>query len=171
MGTFGFRSVLDEKRLDAAGAQRRLVVLEVQLGRVTQMNPFAEETADAAFGVLQFLDLLLRFLLFEAADVHAREVEIGTDVDFRDRHQTERRRFQIVTEYLDQRVADHRSDLARSARLLHVSVAISSNSSFSLVQPARTASVFVSTNEWILSRSASAVGPSPVTNATAMRAR
>src|SRR5450432_3216455 len=122
--SFRFRCVFDEQRLDAAGPHRRLVVLEVELGCVAQVDPLAEESADAALCVLQFLDLLLRLFLLEAADEDARKVQIGADVDVCDRHEAERSGLQIMTQDLDERVADHRSHFRSASCFFHVSVAI-----------------------------------------------
>ena len=61
--------------------------------------------------------------------------------------------------------------LLRLTHDFHVSVAVSSKSSFSLVQPVIVASPFDCTRDWIFSSTASAAGLSRAMNETAMRAR
>src|SRR5512142_930686 len=107
---------------DPAGAHRRLVVLEVELRRVTQVNPPAEVSADAAPRVLQLFHDRFRLVFLEAADEGTGEVEVGADVDAGDRGQADVH-LGVAAQDLDERVADHLAYFAGPSGLSHTKAA------------------------------------------------
>src|SRR5262249_16673603 len=97
--------ILFQQRLDAAGARRGVVVLEIELASVAEPDSRSQERANGAAPLLQRVDHAARFLLVQAADEDAREVQIGADFDFGHGGQSERDVLNVEAQHFNERVA------------------------------------------------------------------
>src|ERR1700680_698109 len=72
-----------------------------------------------AFLCVQLTHCLPCFIFFQSADEHLSDMEVGTDVHAGDRQERQTSVFQIVAEYVDERITDAVADSGRSARFPH----------------------------------------------------
>src|SRR5262249_6196712 len=97
--------ILLQQRLDAAGARRGVVVLEIELGSVAKPDSSSQERADTTAPLLQRVDHAARFLLVQSADEDRREMVIGADFEFGEVGRPERDVLDVDAQRFDQRVA------------------------------------------------------------------
>src|SRR5207245_5456685 len=99
-----------QKRFDASGAGRRLVVTEIELGRKSQTNALTEEVANPAALRVQINGDLLRLLFVQSADEDARQMQIRAHLHLGHRHHRQAAVFQIAPEDFADAAADGATD-------------------------------------------------------------
>jgi hypothetical protein len=108
-----------QDRLDAQRAHGRLVVAEIELGRITEVQASGQVMAGLSGDAAELLHRRFRVLFLEACDVDLGVVQIGRDLHLADRRPAHVEVADVGAEDLDQGVADVLADSGGASRLLH----------------------------------------------------